>query len=110
MLDSIDSSTFQNMNLLDFFDSTIFQNMNLLDFIDSSTFQNINVLDFIFTLIFYQGILNVIILPFIFYDLPNLVVLLSEHSFIINFRSTEYSLYSYTEYIPGYSREVLSGF
>ena len=40
--------------------------MNVLDSIDSSTFQNMNVLDFISTHIVYQGILNVNILPFIF--------------------------------------------
>jgi len=70
VLDSFVSSTFRNMNVLDSIDSSTFQNMNVLYSIDSSTFQNMNVLDFISTHIIYHGILNVNILPFIFYDLP----------------------------------------
>jgi hypothetical protein len=70
VLDFIDSSTFQNTNVLDFTDSSTFKNTNVLDFIDSSTFQNMNVLDFIYTHSIYQGLLNVSILPFINQYLP----------------------------------------
>ena len=71
VLDFIDSSTFQNMNILDFIDSSTFHNTNVLDFIDSSTFQNMKMLDFVYTHSIYQGHLNVKILPFINQCLPN---------------------------------------
>ena len=40
MIESIDSSKFQNMNILDSIDSSIFQKMNILDYTDSIIFQN----------------------------------------------------------------------
>jgi hypothetical protein len=43
------------MNLLDSIDSSTFQNMNDLESIDSRTFQNMNVLGFIYTHSIYQG-------------------------------------------------------
>jgi len=45
VLDSIDSSIFQNINVLDNIESSTFQNMNVLDPTISSTFQNMKELD-----------------------------------------------------------------
>ena len=52
------------MILLDSIECSIFQIMNLLDSIDSRTFQKINVLDLISSQIIYQHLLNLNILPF----------------------------------------------
>ena len=46
VLDSLESSTFQNRNVIDFIDSILFPNIIVPDSIDSSTFQNMNVLDY----------------------------------------------------------------
>jgi len=42
VLDSMDSSTIQNIYLLDCIDISTLQNINELDSIESSTFQNMN--------------------------------------------------------------------